>query len=558
MYLLRFILRSSWPLVLLAVLAGTASGVGNVGLLGLIHAALGTGGAAPAGLIAAFAGVSVVVLAARSATQALLVRLGQGAVFRLCTHLSRRIAAAPLRHLEELGTHRILGAITEDTLVIAQAFNLLPVLCINLVVGACCLAYLAWLSPPAFVLVVGCLALGGLSHRLVFRRAFRHLRAARAEHDTLMRHFHALVGGIKELKLHARLREAFLGLMLEASAAAVRDQFTRGFTLFAVVGGWTRLLFLLCIGLVVFALPRWYAIDPRALTGATLTLLFALSPLEQVLGTLPLLARARVALRKVEDVGLSLGAAGSEAEAEAPADTAPPWDRLELRGVTHSYRREQEDEAFVLGPVDLHLAPGEVLFLVGGNGSGKTTLAKLLTGLYLPEEGEVLLDGKPVPRAARAGYRRLFSAVFADFHLFECLVGLEGVGLDARAREYLKLLHLDRVVRVQDGRLSTTELSQGQRKRLALLTAYLEDRPVCVFDEWAADQDPLFKKVFYTELLPELRARGKAVVVISHDDSYFGVADRILKLVEGRVCEEDAPPAPRFAPARWSPIAGGG
>jgi putative ATP-binding cassette transporter len=193
------------------------------------------------------------------------------------------------------------------------------------------------------------------------------------------------------------------------------------------------------------------------------------------------------------------------------------------------------------------------VFLVGGNGSGKTTLAKLLTGLYVPEQGEVLLDGKPVPAAAREGYRQLFSAVFSDFYLFESLLGLEGAGLDARAREYLRLLHLDRVVRIQDGRLSTTDLSRGQRKRLALLTAYLEDRPVYVFDEWAADQDPVFRKVFYAQLLPDLKARGKAVLVISHDEHYFHLADRTLELVEGKLRGAGAAPEVPYydgAPAR--------
>jgi putative ATP-binding cassette transporter len=100
---------------------------------------------------------------------------------------------------------------------------------------------------------------------------------------------------------------------------------------------------------------------------------------------------------------------------------------------------------------------------------------------------------------------------------------------------YLRHLALEQKVRITDQRLSTTDLSQGQRRRLALLTAYLEDRPFYVFDEWAADQDPQYKKVFYTELLPELRARGKGVAIITHDDRYFHLGDRIIKLDEGRI-----------------------
>jgi putative pyoverdin transport system ATP-binding/permease protein len=99
-------------------------------------------------------------------------------------------------------------------------------------------------------------------------------------------------------------------------------------------------------------------------------------------------------------------------------------------------------------------------------------------------------------------------------------------------------LQLDRKVTVADGVFSTVELSQGQRKRLALVMTYLEDRPFYVFDEWAADQDPLFKELFYTVLLCDLKSRGKTVVVITHDDHYYHVADRCVRLEDGRIVED--------------------
>ncbi len=203
--------------------------------------------------------------------------------------------------------------------------------------------------------------------------------------------------------------------------------------------------------------------------------------------------------------------------------------------MTHSYHHEHDDSHFMLGPIKSTFRPSELVFLVGGNGSGKSTLAKIITGLYIPEGGEIRLDSELISDANRDDYRQLFSTVFADFYLFENLLGLEAADLDVRAQEYLEKLHLDHKVKISNGVLSTTAVSQGQRKRLALLTAYLEDRPFYLFDEWASDQDPQFKEVFYSQLLPDLKERGKAVLVITHDEEYFEVADRIIKLDYGKL-----------------------
>jgi putative ATP-binding cassette transporter len=239
------------------------------------------------------------------------------------------------------------------------------------------------------------------------------------------------------------------------------------------------------------------------------------------------------------------------------AEEGASFSRLELKGIVHSYHREQEDSHFVLGPLDLTFHPGELVFLVGGNGCGKSTLAKILAGLYVPEAGEIRLDGRLITDKNRDEYRQLFSAVFADFYLFENLLGLNRPNVDVQAGEYLELLHLQHKVKVRDGILSTTAVSQGQRKRLALLTAYVEDRPFYLFDEWAADQDPYFKGVFYTQLLPELKSRGKTVLVISHDDKYFDVADRIIKMDYGKLNGEQqgARPGPRKSKSETVPKA---
>jgi putative ATP-binding cassette transporter len=234
-------------------------------------------------------------------------------------------------------------------------------------------------------------------------------------------------------------------------------------------------------------------------------------------------------------LGVTLEKDVTESKAAGALKTKPSWNQLTLAGVMHTYRNEKDNSSFTLGPIDLTLHSGELTFVTGGNGSGKTTLIKLIAGLYTPEEGLIKLDGVPINDENRDHYRQHFSAVFSDFFLFESLLGLESQELDQKARDYLVQLQLDHKVKVEQGVLSTIDLSQGQRKRLALLTAFLEDRPIYIFDEWAADQDPFFRDVFYLNLLPELQARGKTILVISHDDRYYHLGNRLIKLDYGQL-----------------------
>lgn len=535
MRLVSVLLAASWRMVAVAAVAALLGGAASAGLVAASNAALHE---RPAPWLAwAFAGLCVVLLVSRTVSRVLLVRLAQDAVVDLRLRLTRRILAAPLRQLEEIGPPRLTATLTDDVLAISDALPSLPILGTNMATVAACLAYLGWLSWQGLVAVVLVLAVGTAGYRLVVRRALRAFARAREEQDALFGHLRALTEGIKELKTRRARREAYLREMLEPTARAYRDHAVRGRTLYTAAGSWAQVLFFVVVGVLVFALPAGLSLPSETVTGYTLTFFFMMAPLDVIMNWLPFLGRANVAVGKVEALGLSLGSSG-----EPDAGGAPEvgWHRLDLVGVTHAYQHEREERSFTLGPIDLTLRPGELVFLVGGNGSGKTTLAKLLTGLYAPEAGEIRVDGMPVGEADRVAYRERFSVVYADGFLFDRLLGAPREGLDARAHDYLVGLHLDHKVSVEDGRLSTTALSQGQRKRLALLAAYLDDRPIYVFDEWASDQDPFFKAVFYRQVLPELKRRGKAIVVISHDDRYYDVADRIVKLEAGQVVADSA------------------
>lgn len=539
MKILSFLLRNSRGIVVLAVIAGVISGASNTGLLAVITAALG-GYYSRTTLIWYFVALCIIAPLSRIGSEILLVQLGQKAIFDLRMKLSRQILGVSLRQLEELGPHKLTAALTDDVLAISNAIIFVPILCINLAVVIGCLVYLCWLSWLAFLAVLGFIVLGMASYQLPIVAATRSFRQAREEEDNLFGHFRALVEGIKELKIHRHRREVFLTDALQSTATSFRRHNIKGMAIYTVASSWGQLLVFVVIGLLIFLLAGVGDVTTLTLTGFALTILYMMTPLQVIMNTLPNMGRASVALNKLAQLGLSL-AASTENEIAVEDETTAAQDRelacesLELVGVKHAYYLEGEDNNFNLGPVDLTFQRGEVVFLVGGNGSGKTTLAKLLIGLYSPEEGDICLNGQRITDANREFYRQHFSVVFSDFYLFESLLGLDSPELEIKGRDYLKRLQLDHVVQIKDGALSTTKLSQGQRKRLALLTAYLEDRPIYLFDEWAADQDPLFKEIFYLQLLPELKARGKTVFVISHDDHYYFVGDRIIKLDYGKL-----------------------
>lgn len=536
MKLVVFLLRSSLGTVSLAVLAGIVAGVSNTGLLIVINSALSKTGTPQNTLVWSFALLCVAMLVSRAAAWIFLVQLAHRVTFKLRLELSARILAAPLQHLEKLGAPRLLATLTDDVSVITGALIATPMLAVHIVVVITCLVYLGWLSLSALLGVFGFLIVGVLCYQIPLRRALTYLGAGREELDALLKHFRSLIDGNKELKLHSARREAFFHEQLEHTALSFRRKATTGDAIYALTASFGHLLIFILIGLLIFALPLLQPTTTATTIGYSLVILYLMPPLEVIMNALPTLGRANVALQKIEAMGLSLEAKSVE-RSTAVSSPRNGYQSLKLQAVTHAYDGE-DDDGFKVGPVDLSFRPAELVFLVGGNGSGKTTLAKVLTGLYTPDAGAIFLDGEKITDESRDRYRQLFATVFSDFYLFESLLGLNAGALDEQALQYLRRLQLDRKVQVIDGVLSTTDLSHGQRKRLALLTAYLEDRPFYVFDEWAADQDPLFKEMFYLRLLPELKARGKTVLVISHDDRYFHVADRIIKLNYGKMEQE--------------------
>jgi putative ATP-binding cassette transporter len=539
MSLVRFLIRSSRGIVVLSAIAGVVGGVAGIAMIAMIRGELAGEPSAPSSRAWAFVGICFVAAAARVIGQIGMARLGQRTGSELGLEIVRRTLELSLREFESINSSALLAALTEDIARIANAMVGVPYLCISFPIVIACLAYIGWLSPVMFACGMSFAALAIAVFVILSSRGVARLRRAREGQDALVGHFRTLIGGFRELKLHRGRRASYLAESVEPTMASVRRDMIGGLSSFAVADGWSQFAFFGFIGALLFALPSLASIGRPTLISGVLVVLYLMAPLDSILTWLPIMGRARASLLKVQSLIPSLEGHPGTGEGR-PAFAAPLSLRASvgLEAATFAYDDAGDDPGFVLGPVDLTLRRGEIVILAGGNGSGKTTLVKLVSGLYAPRQGNLRLDGRALREDDREAYRQLVSVVFADGHLFPDFRGLGRDGLESRARDGLKYLGLADRVSVQGSSFSTTDLSQGQRRRLALLGALLEDRPILILDEWAANQDPTFKPFFYRSLLPELRSEGKAILVISHDEPHFDVADRILQLQDGRILEE--------------------
>ena len=483
-----------------------------------------------------FSGLLAALLAAATIAQVTLHKLGHRMVYGLRRDLVRRVLATDIEQLEKVGGAPLLAALSTDVRNLTIAFVHLPELVYGCALSVAALGWLAWLSPGLFGVTVGWLLLtAGMGIWLVGRINF-HVGQVREGDDRLYQDYQAMIDGRKELALNRHRAARFFDEEFDGHAEAYRDHVTRADIHNGIAGNLANVLMLGLIGVLFFLAvgQGWAPADTASIFA--LTILLLRTPLIGAVAALPTLLAARVSLKKL--AGLALAEAG---EAIVPqGDDLSGFQRLVLQGITYRYPDQDGLGGFAVGPLDLEIHRGDLIFVQGGNGSGKSTFARLLTGLYRPASGDILVDDVPVCDDNRVAYRQLFSSVFTDFHLFSRL--LRGTGGDVPAAEvdqWLATLGMHHKVEHDGQRLSDVRFSQGQRKRLALLMAAVEQRDCLLLDEWAADQDPQFRQFFYHELLPALQSQGKTIIAITHDDHYFDRADRLLKMDAGCLTEVD-------------------
>jgi putative pyoverdin transport system ATP-binding/permease protein len=528
MQLIRLLSRISVVMLVTAILASILSGFAAMGALICVFESLRSGNI----LWWQFALAAAFAILIREFARATLSRLATKSVLRLRRRLVRSVLHVPLLDLERIGSARLLVAFTSDLNGVAAAVRSLVSLFSSSAFLVALVAYLAWLSAEragvTTILLLVCIAGAVLARRFETRQR----ASARDAWDRVVHVYNMLLEGVKQLKLNRQLARH----VLRSFEDRVHDQMQSGARRsrsFDVVGNWVQIMFYVILGTAVFGPFGDADLLRRGYGYGLLALLHIRGPLASLIADSRIFTDASVALQRITELGVTLS---EDQEGDATRHVPTPagqWHSLALQDVVFRYQSESSPDEFTLGPLDLTLRPGEIVLVAGGNGSGKTTFAKILTGLYPPSSGSIRLDDKIIEDDSVRWFRSKFSVVFADFCLFEGVADLRPQQVAKEAERLAVRLKLEQWM------LSTPEaagatLSSGERRRLALLMALLEDRPILVFDEWAADQDPRYKDLFYKEILPRIRDSGKLVVVISHDERYFGTADRVLWLERGK------------------------
>lgn len=537
MELLRLILREyRWPFIGV-IAASLASAALGIGVIAFINQRLITLDGGALTVLPGFFGLILLLLAISLIAQLGLTTLGHYFVFDLRTRLVKQILDTDIERLETIGGGALLASLSADVRYVTVAFVRLPELVQGTILTLGSVFYLGWLSLPILAVTSVWIAVTvGVGSWLV-RRVYAHLNEIREAEDDLYRDYNTVIAGRKELALNRHRARRLFEDVYRQDALRYRRHIIRADTYHMGANNWANIMMLAAIGLVFFLANGLGWANTTVAATYALTLLFLRAPMIQAVGALPTLLNAQVAFNKL--AGLTLAA--HHLGFETPCPIGRDWQTLQLEAVHFRYDSTDGrgfDTGFGIGPIDLTVRRGELIFIIGGNGSGKTTLARVLTGLYQATSGRIAVDGRTIDNSQRPALRGLFASVFTDFHLFDRLLGPDGEPADEQlVRDWLARLGMADKIRVEDSRILDMQLSQGQRKRMGLLIALAEERDILLLDEWAADQDPIFRRVFYRTLLPALTERGYTVIAISHDDHYFEHADRLLEMRNGRLTE---------------------
>jgi len=406
------------------------------------------------------------------------------------------------------------------------------------IILVCGILYLFWISPIAAIAILTVLTMLVLFY--IYRNNIieKDLNRVRDLQNTYYTYLQDLINGFKELKMSVLRNENMFHKFIRRNRQEGKILGRKAALKYAdneLVGSYS---FYVLLGFIIFGLPRAMNIELTYVASFVVTILYLLGPITIIVGLAPRLTHLKIAYERIAQLEDEVATnAQRENTFGDMSEINETFYSLRFENLKYSYGGQRN---FTVGPVNLEFKPGEVVFITGGNGSGKSTFVNLLTGLYRPHSGSIYLNGERITEDRYHYYSNQMSSIFTDSYLFKA--NYDDYNLQEmhnRMGSYIDLMQLKEVITIdQEKDIIDSKLSKGQQKRLLMIYALMENRHIFVLDEWAAEQDPMFRRYFYEQLIPELKQRGKTVIAVTHDDQYFDCADRVIKFDLGKIVED--------------------
>lgn len=544
MELLRLILSKSKMFFLLIIILGIVNSILNSGLLLFINNTITQTPLPffPDDDWMVFVGILIVSLVVSQRFQVYMIKLTNNILFEFEISIMQKLRYASYEDFQKLGSEKVYTAIND-----ARTLGNVPQLFVNtfnsLIMAVCCMVYMFWVSTVGGVLVIAIMSVLLIVYLVRNKQAERDLNKLRDLQNDYYKYLRDLMLGFKEVKMSilrndnifnkflVRNRNESRGLSQDTSIRYMNNELTGSYSWYIV------------LGVIMFVLPNFFGLSINETSAFIVTVLYLIGPIAGLITFLPIVTQVKIALTRLNQYDQLLDSKSKSRIMHGDlAQINEEFSSIEFRNVTYDYFDEDKNKIFTFGPVNVTIQKGEKVFITGGNGSGKTTFVKLLTGLYVPTSGEIFLNGHLITEKNHPYYRDQISAIFTNNHIFDENYDEFDLGTNnLKLTSYIEVMKLtDKISSDDDHYIMSGDLSQGQRKRLAMILAMMESRAIMVLDEWAAEQDPEFRAYFYKKILNHLVENEKTIIAITHDDAYFKLANRIIKFDFGQIIA-DAP-----------------
>ncbi|QJB31624.1 cyclic peptide export ABC transporter [Chitinophaga oryzae] len=536
-YLLHFLSNARKLFGIRIFIFGIATGLANTALISIINETIkyGIDEKMPSPLLAAGYVLSLLLyFLLQYSYQALLIRSAESLILQSRKELIDRIRKSSLQSFEKLGSTRLFVLISADTATIGQIATLASGVITSVIVITGVLLYLLVISIKGFLLTITIIAISFLVALAKQKQNIRRIKHLMELQNTFLGYVQQMLNGMKEIKIDSQVDKGLYDTQIkprmeEVSSATISNNVFQ--SRFSLLG---QSIFFITMGCILYLFPLLKVTITENNAQFVIMLIYILGPLQSLLPLIPQFSRIKSTLERLEEAMKTLQEEASAAYDSQQAENS--FTEIRIRDLTYTYKTLHNDE-FSLGPINLDIKAGDLIFIHGGNGSGKSTLIKVLTGLYPQSGGSIMRDNQLIDYHNLQMYRNMFGVIFTDNHLFEHIHGVDQTAA-ANVQQLIRKVGLVEKVNFSQNQFDTIDLSEGQKKRVALVSALVRNKPIYIFDEWAANQDPDFKHFFYQNIIPELSKQRKTVILITHDDRYLHIAQRVIKMENGKIQEQ--------------------